>query len=166
MTTLNQLRDGLQRALENLSEGWQELRERTAQALTRFSPTRRDVQSAEDQVALHSSRWGLLAAEVREEPDQVIVRMEAPGMDGDDFDISVVDRRMLLVRGEKRVEREETSGHYLLMESAYGRFERAIPLPAEVDESRTRAAYRRGVLRVQLPKLNGGARRRITIHVD
>ncbi len=166
MTTLNQLRDGLQRALDNLSEGWQELRERTAQALTRFSPTRRDVQSAEDQVALHSSRWGLLAADVREEPDQIIVRMEAPGMDGDDFDISVVEHRMLLVRGEKRVEREETSGHYILMESAYGRFERVIPLPAEVDESRTRAAYRRGVLRVQLPKLNGGARRRITIQVD
>lgn len=166
MTTLNHLRSGLQRALENLGEGWQELRERTSQALTRFSPARRDVQSAEDQVALHSSRWGLLAADVREEQDEIIVRMEAPGMDGDDFDINVVARQMLLVRGEKRVERTETSGHYVLMESAYGRFERAIPLPAEVDESRTRATYRRGVLRVQLPKLNTGARRRITVQVD
>lgn len=166
MSTLDQIRHGLQRAFENLSEGWQELRDRTAQALTRFQPTRREVQSAEDQVALHSSRWGLLAADVREEEDQVVVRMEAPGMDSDDFDLSVLDHRLLLVRGEKRVQREETRGHYVLMESAYGRFERAIPLPAEVDETRTRAAYQRGVLRVILPKLRTGTRRRINVQVD
>ncbi|MGE0081051.1 MAG: Hsp20/alpha crystallin family protein [Thiohalomonadaceae bacterium] len=166
MSTLDQLRHGLQRAFENLSEGWQELRDRTAQALTRFHPARRDVQSPEDRVALHSSRWGLLAADVREEEDQIVVRMEAPGMESADFDLSVVDRRLLLVRGEKRVQREETRGHYVLMESAYGRFERAIPLPADVDETRTKAAYQRGVLRVILPKLKTGTRRRITVQVD
>lgn len=166
MSTLEQLRNGLHRAFENLSEGWQELRERTAQALTRFSPARRDVQSAEDQVALHSSRWGLLAADVREEDEQVVVRMEAPGMDSGDFDLAVVDRRLLVVRGEKHVQREETRGHYVLMESAYGRFERAIPLPADVDEAHTRAAYQRGVLRVILPKLKTGTRRRINVQVD
>jgi HSP20 family protein len=166
MSTLEQLRNGIHRAFENLSEGWQELRERTAQALTRFSPARRDVQTAEDQVALYSSRWGLLAADVREEEDQVVVRVEAPGMDSEDFELTVVDRRLLVLRGEKRVQREETGGHYIMMESAYGRFERAIPLPAEVDEARTRAAYKSGVLRVFLPKLTTGTRRRIKVQVD
>jgi HSP20 family protein len=39
------------------------------------------------------------------------------------------------------------------VECAYGSFERAIPLPAEVDANKAKADYKRGVLKVELPKL-------------
>lgn len=38
------------------------------------------------------------------------------------------------------------------MERAYGHFERVLPLPAEVDESKAQAKYRQDVLWVSLPK--------------
>ena len=164
MSTLNQLRQGLGRAWESLSEGWSHLSERAGQALTRFNPTRHggDLQSAGEMVEHHASRWGLLAADVREDADSVIVRLEAPGMEAENFDIDVVDD-YLVVRGEKRVQREDTSGRFHVMECAYGSFERAIPLPAAVEGGQARAKYRHGVLTVTLPKQAMARPRRIEV---
>jgi HSP20 family protein len=110
-----------------------------------------------------SSGWGLLAAEVFDDDDRVVVRLEVPGLDTDDFDLQVIDD-YLVVRGEKRVVRERTQGRYHVSECAYGRFERAIPLPEEVDSGAASAGYKDGVLRVELPKST--PRRRRTIQID
>jgi HSP20 family protein len=52
------------------------------------------------------------------------------------------------------------------MERAYGSFERAIPLPSEVDENGASAKYRRGVLRITLPKSRESRSRRITVQTS
>jgi HSP20 family protein len=160
---LQQLRRGLNRAWDGLVEGWQHLWQNAAEAVTRFSPSR-DDQGATDtnQVLAQASHWGVLPAEVRETQDAVKVRLEAPGMEADDFDLQV-QGDMLLVRGEKRASREDRSGSYLRVESAYGRFERAIPLPAEVDADGAKAQYRRGVLHVTLPKSQRERSRRVEV---
>lgn len=166
MSTLEQIRHGLSRAWDSVAEGWQQLRERAAQAVTRYTPAHHGgaLQTAEDQVAAHGARWGLLAAEVQEKDDEIVVRLEAPGMEREQFDIAVIDGRYLNVRGEKHVQREEKHGRYHVMECAYGRFERAIALPSEVDDSRARASYDKGVLRVTLPRVRGGgSARRIDV---
>lgn len=165
MSTLDQIRDGLHRAWDHLSEGWQHLAERASQAMTRFQPTahRGELQTTEDQLIQGGSRWGVLAAEMSETDSELVVRLEVPGMERDDFDIAVIDGRYLVVGGEKRVEREESRGRFHVMERAYGRFERAIPLPVEVTEEGARARYRRGVLRVTLPKTRNERARRIEV---
>ncbi|MDX9767195.1 MAG: Hsp20/alpha crystallin family protein [Ectothiorhodospiraceae bacterium] len=163
MSTLDQLRHGLGNALENLAQGWHQLRERAAQALTRFTPGKSgSVQTLEEGVAERGARWGLLAAEVREHGDRLSVDLEVPGMDLGDFDIQVLDGH-LVIRGEKRVEREHAEGRYFVMERAYGCFERAIPLPAEVDADKAQAHYRKGVLTVTLPKTQPARTRRIEV---
>ena len=161
MSTLQQIRKGMNRALESIQEGWQHLRERASNALTRFSPNTGDDAEYRNLEAA-SARWGLLAAEVREDDDEVVVRLEVPGMDKDQFDISLYDD-VLVVRGEKHIQREESKGRYHIMERAYGRFERAIPLHAEVDIDAAKAKYKRGVLTVRLPKANRKVRRRIQV---
>ena len=91
MSTLNQLRNGLSRAWESVTEGWRELTERAGDALTRFHPRPHggEVETREDRIAIQGARWGLLAAEVRLDDDDVEVRLEAPGMDPGDFEIRV-----------------------------------------------------------------------------
>lgn len=167
MSSLQQLRRGLHRTMHGLAEGWQHLRERATHALTRFSPTRQhgEVETVADQAMLEGSRWGLLAADVEEQPDSVVVRLEAPGMEAEDFDISV-DDNYLVVRGEKRARREQNQGRYHILECAYGSFERALQLPARVEESGARARYKRGVLTITLPKHAHAQRRRINISSD
>lgn len=164
MSTLEQVRRSLGRTWESLAEGWQNLRERAGQALTRFRPlgTRGDLDTWEDQVIRHSADWGLLATEVQEDDHALTVRLEVPGMESENFDIDVVDNH-LVVRGEKRVQQEQRQGRYHVMECAYGAFERAIPLPVEVDGNNASASYRRGVLTVRLPKEAHAKTRRIPV---
>jgi HSP20 family protein len=165
MSTLEHFRQGLNHFWDGIAEGWQQLRERAGQAVTRFNPIRRqqgEVETVEDQIMLRGSRWGLLTAEVEERDQEVVVRLEAPGMEADDFELSVQDN-YLVVSGAKHARREHKEGRYHIMECAYGHFERAIPLPAGVDEEKTRARYKKGVLTVSLPKLAGTQRRRIDI---
>ncbi len=161
MSNLDQLRHGLQSAVDSIAEGWRSLRERASHALTRFTHQQKD-QSPTEQLMANASRWGVLAAEVKEESDAIVVKLEAPGMEPDQFDIEIVND-ILVVRGHKVAEHEEKTGRYYLLERAYGAFERAIPLPAPVDESQSRATYRRGVLTITLPKSGVHLSRKIPI---
>ncbi len=164
MSTFRQLKSGVSRAWDTISEGWSELVEHTGSALTRFHLPRSGsgVESPEDRLARDGVRWGILAAETRIDDDSVHVAIEVPGMDKDNFDIHLT-ADVLVIRGEKKVERESTHGQYYVMERAYGSFERAIELPVPVSESGVTAEYKRGVLRVSLPRRSDAKVRRIEV---
>ncbi len=164
MNTLHQLHHGLERAREYVNEGWNQLRRGASSALTRFHlhEDRDGLQKADEQSPEQAPAWGLLAAELREFDDEIVVRLEIPGIDPENFDIEVADD-LLSIRGEKRFQAERSSGDFRITECAYGVFERTVPLPGPVDSSRTRAQYRRGVLQINLPKAPGARKRKITV---
>lgn len=153
MNSLDQMRRQFHQTWDSLAEGWRALMDRAGHALTRFTPLRSpgDLESRGERLAREAPGWGLLAAELRDDATRIVVRIEAPGMRVEDFDIQV-HKDVLVVRGEKRVQREDSEGDYFVMECAYGSFERTIALPAAVDDTRASATYKRGVLRVELPK--------------
>lgn len=159
-----QLQRGINRAWDQLADGWEQLRDRATSALTRFNPVNRggQVEAQDDYFAKNSSRWSLLAADVREDNHEVIVRLELPGMEKENIEIEVMDKT-LVVSGEKRLQRERQEGAYHLMECAYGSFQRVIPLPVAVDNSQGKASYEQGVLRIALPKTETAQRRRIEV---
>ncbi len=164
MSTLQQIKSGVSQAWDNLVEGWQQLYRKAAGAITRF--TKGDAGEEEQrELALRSAGWGMLPAEVFDDDEKVVVRMEVPGMESGDFDIQVVEN-YLVVSGQKRVERERSEGRFHVLERAYGRFERAIPLPEEVVADEAKARYKRGVLEVTLPKSSARRRRRIEVKVN
>lgn len=167
MSTLHQLRDDLNEAWDTLVDGWHRLYSRAEGAITRYTTGEKSGEetapSEGHEIVLRSAGWGVLAAEVFDDEENVVVRLEAPGMDKEDFDLRVVGDH-IVVRGEKRIERERTEGQYHVTECAYGSFERAIPLPERVKSDKAHAKYKNGVLRVELPKAE--ARHRRTIKVD
>lgn len=172
MSTLEKIKDkfeeGLEQTWDNLREGWHQLQQRAGRALTLFTPPRKssspsgELITSEDNVFEYASRWSVLAAEVKEYDEKVLVQLEVPGMESNDFDIEVVGTT-LYVSGDKRAAREEIRGSYHLMETAYGHFERVISLPTEVDDSKAKAKYKRGVLHITLPKVKPSSRKRIKI---
>ena len=111
MSTLQQITDGLSQAWETVTQGWRELVERAGNALTRFNPqpSGGEVETREDRIARRGARWGVLAAELTVSDDDIEVAIEVPGMDAQDFEIKVVDD-VLVVRGEKKVQRERQTG--------------------------------------------------------
>ena len=59
---------------------------------------------------------------------------------------------MLVLKGEKRQEKEEKDKNYHFSERAYGSFQRTFDLPASVDRNRVAADFSKGVLTITLPK--------------
>ena len=141
----------LGRAWESLSDGWRELLSRNSHALTHFARAEEGEQEGHDALATFP-RWGLLAGEVEETDKEIMVRVEVPGMDKADCRITI-EGNTLYLNGEKRYERETHDSTYHIMERAYGSFQRAIPLPQNVDIDRAEARYRNGVLTIRLPKV-------------
>jgi len=163
-----QLKHGAEHAIESLSDGWRELRARAGEALTRFRSSGSEVATREDDgsdVDLPGlSRWAFMAADVVEDDDKVTVRLEAPGMRREDFQVELRES-MLSIRGEKRVDQETKKSGYQLVQCAYGAFRREIPLPVAVKAERAKATYRDGVLRIELPKVEGARSKQISVQV-
>jgi HSP20 family protein len=174
MTTLtDQLKQGADQAWTSLSEGWRELSARASGALTRFwpsaNPSHQERSSSSGAASLappatwpRLSSWAFLAADVFDEPDKLTVRIEAPGLQRDDFNVEV-QGDLLTVWGEKRVDREASDGRWQVVQCAYGRFRRDVMLPVPVKADQTRASYRDGVLRIELPKADDARARRIAV---
>lgn len=171
MTKLTeQLKQGADQAWESLSEGWRELSARASGALTRFWPTPADSVGGPASSAPASPRdalprltnWAFLAADVFDDANKVIVRIEAPGMRREDFNVELKGD-VLTVWGEKRIDREATEGRWRVVQCAYGSFRRDVALPVSVKADQTQASYRDGVLRIELPKSDAARARRIAV---
>ena len=91
------------------------------------------------------------AVDIFETPTDFVLTAELPGLKSDDIDIQVVDR-MLILKGERRWEREAHSEHFHQLESLYGTFERKFSLSELIDVAKIQAELERGVLQVILPK--------------
>ena len=88
--------------------------------------------------------------EVLERDNQLIVRADLPGMTKDDVKVDI-DDNSLVIRGERRTEREEDEEGYYRSERSYGSFYRRIPLPGGVKAEEANADFRNGVLEITMP---------------
>lgn len=89
--------------------------------------------------------------DVIEAGPEIKVTAELPGLALDDIQIELRDNA-LTISGEKKKEHGGEEGGRAYVERSYGRFERTIPLAAEVDADRVEAKFKDGVLAVTLPK--------------
>jgi len=160
MFRMNDLSNSLARTWETLSQGWNHLIDNASNALTQFISS--DNQEKSDNIPASSPRWGLISADLYDDADKVVVKLEVPGLDNDDFDINIVDN-ILTISGEKQFQQEKTQGNYRILECAYGRFSRSIPLEYEVDADTAKASYDKGILKIELLKKLHQRRRKIEI---
>lgn len=149
----------IHRAWDNLSDGWRELLSRSSDALTHF--TKHSVTESSTQIHRFPS-WSMLAGEVEETDKAITVRLEVPGLERDDLDLTV-EGNTLRIRGEKRYTRDEEQRNYHIMERAYGSFQRVIPLPHPIDADQADAALKHGVLTVRLPKTAASSGKQIKV---
>jgi HSP20 family protein len=104
------------------------------------------------------------AAEVDRDGEDAVVSVELPGLDPDK-DVTVeVDGGVLVIRGERRDEREAERNGRRLHEVRYGSFRRTFTLPAHVTGEDLAATYDKGVLTVRVAgAYRGSSTRRIPV---
>jgi len=103
-----------------------------------------------------------VAVDIREEDDAFFVDAEVPGLSADEVKIDV-EKNVLTIRGERKVEKEELEGTYRRVERQYGSFSRSFTLPETVDADHISADLKDGVLALRLPKKEAPSPRTIAV---
>ncbi len=96
----------------------------------------------------------LPAVDVLERDDSYEISAELPGLDEKDVEVKLVNGN-LVIKGEKRQEREEKKKGYYLSERSYGSFQRSFGLPEHADADNISATFKKGVLTLTIPKKPG-----------
>jgi HSP20 family protein len=97
------------------------------------------------------SEPALPAMEVRETEQAIQVDAEMPGLEKADIDVRV-EGGMLTISGVRKQESEEKTKAFHRSERFYGRMERSLLLPVEVESDKIEAKYKDGVLKLVIPK--------------
>ena len=97
--------------------------------------------------------------EVLERDNQLVIRADLPGMTKDDINVDIDDNSLVL-RGERKTEREENEEGYYRSERSYGSFYRRIPLPTGVNAEDAKANFHNGVLEITMPAPEKSERKR------
>jgi len=103
--------------------------------------------------------------DIYENKDQIVFEAELPGMNREDFELTI-ENNVLTLRGERKFEKHDEGDNYHRVERAYGSFTRSFTLPQTVAAENATAEYKNGVLRVVLQKREEVKARRIEIAGD
>jgi HSP20 family protein len=144
-------------AQTNVPDVWHSFRGEMDRLFDRFSsgfgfPSLRRMFDVEPSWRSASSfSFAAPAIDMSEDEEVYKISAELPGIDAKDIDISVSGDTLVL-KGEKRQEKEEKNRNYHFSERSYGSFQRSFELPSSVDRNKIAADFSKGVLTITLPK--------------
>lgn len=97
-----------------------------------------------------SARWNP-AVELREAPESYVLRVELPGVNLDDVDITVQNDVLTLEGKRESAERGENEKSHFA-EFSYGQFRRSFTFPAPIPADGVTAESENGILTITLAK--------------
>lgn len=89
---------------------------------------------------------------IAETEKEFSVTAELPGMDEKDVTVEFTDDAVI-IKGEKKEDHEEKNKQWHVIEHSYGSFHREIPVNAKIDTEKVSANFKKGILKITLPKL-------------
>jgi HSP20 family protein len=102
------------------------------------------------------------AIDVVEKEDRFLIKVELPGVNEEDVNVSVTGDT-LIIEGEKKAESEVKKKGYYYTEASYGSFSRSITMPSTVDADHIEANFEKGILEITLPKAPEVKPKKITV---
>ena len=82
--------------------------------------------------------------------NNLVFKAELPGIDQKDLDVSISDRE-LIIKGERKAEKDAKEENYTFHEINYGSFERRFVLPEGVKTEELKAKFANGILEITVP---------------
>ena len=87
------------------------------------------------------------AAELTETEENLVLRLELPGINPADVDIEATAKSVSISGDRKQLDKDKTRTEF-----RYGSFQRVIPLPMRIQNTEVTADYQDGILTLNLPK--------------
>ena len=106
----------------------------------------------------------LLSADLIETPTDFHVHADLPGVDPADLHVTIEDKR-LKIEAERKHVHDHTTDKVHSMERSYGKVQRQIRIPQNVDMERVSTSFKNGVLSVVFPKIEPPAPKSIKLVV-
>ncbi len=99
-----------------------------------------------------STNTSLPAVNVKENENEFVIDVAAPGMSKNDFKINF-QNNVLTISSEKKEEKEDKKENYTRQEFAYQSFQRSFTVAENtIDSDKINAKYNDGILHITLPK--------------
>ncbi len=105
---------------------------------------------------------GMLAVDVYETKEKLIVKARTAGVNRDDLDVSMADNT-LTIKGTLTSGDEVDAENYHVQECYWGEFSRTLALPVPVKEDEVGAVLKDGVLTITFTKVKQETVKKITI---
>jgi HSP20 family protein len=93
----------------------------------------------------------LPAAELIENDNALVLKLEVPGMQPADLNIEAT-AKSISISGDRKSETKSNTEGKTKSEFRYGSFQRVIPLPVRIQNTEIKAEYKDGILHLTLPK--------------
>jgi HSP20 family protein len=110
------------------------------------------------------SRWWP-ALDGYEKDGNYFIRLELPGVEPKEVEV-VAEGNSLIIKGERKNEKEVDEKNYFYRETSTGRFERRVTLPKGVDTSKIAARFEKGVLEISVPLPVHLAPKKVQIQIE
>jgi len=103
--------------------------------------------------------------DIYETDNEIVLKAELPGVDQKDVEVRI-ENDTLILKGEKRIDRDTKTENFHRAERVYGAFQRSFSLPQSVDKERIKASLKRGILTLVLPKKEEVKPKQIEIQLE
>ena len=104
------------------------------------------------------------AAEIAETDQAILLKLELPGIKAEDLDVQVT-KDAVIISGERTEETKSSEEGWTRSEFRYGKFERNIGLPTQVDNTNVSAEYKDGILNLNLPKAEADKNKVVKVNI-
>jgi HSP20 family protein len=89
--------------------------------------------------------------DIKETEEAFILDVDVPGVEAKDISVDM-DDKVLSIKGERQIVREEKGENHYCTERVSGKFYRQFSLPETIESSQISAKVKNGVLTLHLPK--------------
>ena len=111
-----------------------------------------------------SAAWSPVV-DIEETDKNYMIHAELPGLDKDKVKVSVEDG-VLMLSGERNLERKVEGKTFHRVERSHGTFSRSFTLPEDADSEKVNANYKDGLLEIRVAKCEEALPKSIEVRVE
>ncbi|MBC1219528.1 Hsp20/alpha crystallin family protein [Nostoc sp. UCD121] len=104
------------------------------------------------------------AAELEETDDAIRLKLEVPGLEAKDINVEATPES-ISITGERKTETKSEENGITRSEFRYGKFQRVIPLPSQIQNDKVQAEYKNGILHLTLPKAESEKHKAVKVNL-
>ena len=117
-----------------------------------------------DKESITVAEWAPVV-DIIEDETEYLIKVDLPEIKKEEIKVTV-ENGVLVLSGERKLEKEEKGRKYHRIERAYGSFGRSFSLPDNADAEKVNAEFNEGVLKLHIAKSEAARPKQIEVKIS